>query len=49
MALMIEPVYAVRCFRNGKRLKIDDMNKEEAKIFKDAAKHMLKLLTKNKR
>ncbi len=40
-------VYAIQCFRNGKRKLTDDLNRTEALAFRNAALHLTKYLAKH--
>lgn len=43
---MKSPVYAIRCFKNGKRKMTHKLKKSDALIFKKGALHLAEYLTK---
>lgn len=46
---MNEDIFAIRCFRNGKRKKTNQLTKYEARQFHQAAQHLMKFLKKEYR
>lgn len=38
--------FAIRCYRNGKRKFTNNLKEEEARIFRQAARHLIKYLTR---